>query len=47
VNLKLRYDLGDTDIGERITLKWIFKKLDVWVQTRLIWPRIATTSRLS
>jgi hypothetical protein len=34
--------LEDPGLGERIILKRIFKKLDEWAWTGLIWLRIGT-----
>jgi hypothetical protein len=41
-NLKERDHLGDSDIDERIILRWIFRQWDVRVWTGLYWIRIET-----
>ena len=41
-NLRERDHLGDPDVDGRITLRWIFKNLDVGVWTGSSWLRIGT-----
>jgi hypothetical protein len=39
-NLRERDQLGDLSVGERIILRWIFKKWEWEVWTGLLWLRI-------
>ena len=41
-----RDHLEDLGVDERIILRWIFRKWDVWVWTRLSWLRIGTVGGL-
>jgi hypothetical protein len=41
-NLSEREQLGDSGVGGRITLRWIFRKNDVKVWTESCWLRIET-----
>jgi len=34
--------LEDADVGERVILRWIFRKWDVGLRTGSIWLRIGT-----
>jgi hypothetical protein len=40
-----RVHLEDTGVGERIILRWIFRKWDVGAWTGLGWLRIGTVGR--
>jgi hypothetical protein len=39
-NLRERDHWGDPDVDGSIILRWIFRKWDVWLWTRLSWLRI-------
>jgi hypothetical protein len=41
-NLVERYQWGDQDVDGRIILRWILRKLDVWVWIGLNWLGIGT-----
>ena len=41
-NLRVRDHLGDSGVGERIILRWIYRKWDVGLWTGSIWLRIGT-----
>ena len=41
-NLRERDRLGDPDIDERIILRWIIRKCDVWAWAGSSWLRIGT-----
>jgi hypothetical protein len=41
-NLRIRDQLGDPGIDERIMLRWIFRKWDGVVRTESSWLRIGT-----
>jgi len=43
--LRERDHLEDPGIDERIVLRWIFRKWDVWAWTGSSWLRIGTGSR--
>jgi hypothetical protein len=45
-NLRERDHWGDTGVGERIIVGWIFRKWDVGVWTGLGWLRIETGKAL-
>jgi hypothetical protein len=44
-NLRERVCWGDTGIGGRIIVRWIFKKWDVGVRIGMGWLRIGTVCR--
>jgi hypothetical protein len=44
-NLRERDHLGDTGVDGRIKLRWIFKKYDLGVWTRLSWLWIGTDGK--
>ena len=41
-NLRETDHLEDADVGERVILRWIFRKWDVGLRTGSIWLRIGT-----
>jgi hypothetical protein len=41
-NLSKIHHWGDPRVDERIILRWIYRKWDVWVWTGLGWLRIET-----
>ena len=41
-NLRERDHFENTGIGGKITLRWIFRKLDVGARTGSLWLRIGT-----
>jgi hypothetical protein len=43
-NLRERDHLEDTSVHERITLRWIFRKLDVREWTGSSWLRLGTVA---
>jgi hypothetical protein len=46
VGLLIFYNWGDPHVDERMILRWIFKNLNLGVETGLGWLRIETGGRL-